>query len=68
MDQIYQINLMISSLSHKVCFHVKILLFVTAKYEQDPDPYPHGSVFVWLPGSWFRNEVKSWIKSCVRHY
>jgi hypothetical protein len=30
-------------------FHVKIELFGTGKFDQDPDP--DGSALVWLPGS-----------------
>jgi hypothetical protein len=30
---------------HKVGFHVKILIFVMIKSDQDPDP--HGSALVW---------------------
>ncbi len=31
--------------------YAKIPHFVTLKSGQDPDPDPHGSAFVWLPGS-----------------
>jgi hypothetical protein len=37
----------------KVFFRVKILLFVTLKSDQDPDP--HGSALVWLPDQAFES-------------
>ncbi len=47
-------------------FHVKIQLFVTANSDQVLDPDPHGSAWVWLPGSKYWSgpalKEKSWIQ------
>jgi hypothetical protein len=43
---------------HKIYFLVKIQLFVTTKYEQDPATDPHGSVLILLPGSGSRSKLR----------
>jgi hypothetical protein len=58
-DQNLQINLVSSLIKKAFCtvlgmfFDIqnKIQLFVTLKSALDPDPDPHGSSLVWLPGS-----------------